>query len=370
VLSARAINPFTKVLQFLFWPPLVGIVLSVVALTQWWVLGVRGLDDAAHQAFARPELLLVLGALMVASAVFHEFGHASALRFGGGQVRGMGVGLYLVYPALYTDVTDSYRLDRRSRVRTDLGGVYFNLIFALAVLGVYALTRQPFLLLFIPLTDLAILDEFSPFLRFDGYWALADLTGLPDFFTLIGPFVRSMLPMRWRGRGVRLPELKRWVRVVFAVYIVITVPVVATLFVFLAITAPAIISLTVQALSQESASFIVALQSGAIGEVALSILRMGTLALPALGLVVSLYFMARRLVRLAARLGSRLMGHRLIRRAFYLSLTAIVLLFCATIAGSVRTDVSPATTVSAAPYTASPTASATHSTQPRYRISP
>ena len=270
VLTARAIDPFTKVLKILFWPPIVAIVLSAVVLTHWWVLGVRGLGDAAHQVFARPELLLVLGALMVASAVFHEFGHASALRYGGGQVRGMGVGLYLVYPALYTDVTDSYRLDRRSRVRTDLGGVYFNLIFALAVLGVYALTHQPFFLLIIPLTDLAILDEFSPFLRFDGYWALADLTGLPDLFTLMGPFVRSMLPARWRGRGVRLPVLKRWVRVVFAIYIFITVPVVGAVFALLAFTAPAIIALTVQALSQESASFIMALQSGAIGDMALS----------------------------------------------------------------------------------------------------
>ena len=37
-------------------------------------------------------------------------------------------GLYLVYPAFYTDVTDSYRLDRAGRVRTDLGGVYFNVL--------------------------------------------------------------------------------------------------------------------------------------------------------------------------------------------------------------------------------------------------
>jgi len=32
-------------------------------------------------------------------------------------------------------------------VRTDLGGFYFNLIFCLSRVGLYALTRQPFLLL-------------------------------------------------------------------------------------------------------------------------------------------------------------------------------------------------------------------------------
>ena len=35
-------------------------------------------------------------------------------------------GLYLIWPAFYTDVTDSYRLGRGGRLRTDLGGLYFN----------------------------------------------------------------------------------------------------------------------------------------------------------------------------------------------------------------------------------------------------
>ena len=39
-------------------------------------------------------------------------------------------GLYLVWPAFYTDVTDSYRLGRGGRLRTDLGGLYFNAIVA------------------------------------------------------------------------------------------------------------------------------------------------------------------------------------------------------------------------------------------------
>ena len=45
-----------------------------------------------------------------------------------------------MWPAFYTDVTDAYRLDRAGRLRTDLGGLYFNAIFALATFGVWALT--------------------------------------------------------------------------------------------------------------------------------------------------------------------------------------------------------------------------------------
>ena len=47
----------------------------------------------------------------------------------------MGAGMYLVWPAFYTDVTDTYRLGRGGRVRTDLGGLYFNAIVAVAMFG-------------------------------------------------------------------------------------------------------------------------------------------------------------------------------------------------------------------------------------------
>ena len=56
----------------------------------------------------------------------------SAARYGGARPGTIGVGLYLAFPMFYTDVTDSYRLDRRGRLRTDLGGVHFNAIAVVA----------------------------------------------------------------------------------------------------------------------------------------------------------------------------------------------------------------------------------------------
>ena len=73
----------------------------------------------------------------VLSAGFHEFGHAAAARRGGATPGAMGAGIYLVWPAFYTDVTDSYRLGRWGRVLTDLGGLYFNAIVAVGIAGVW-----------------------------------------------------------------------------------------------------------------------------------------------------------------------------------------------------------------------------------------
>ena len=71
----------------------------------------------------------------------------------------MGAGLYLVWPAFYTDVTDSYRLDRRGRLRVDLGGLYFNSIFALGTFGLWLVTGWDALLVLIPLQVLQMLTS-------------------------------------------------------------------------------------------------------------------------------------------------------------------------------------------------------------------
>jgi hypothetical protein len=119
------------------------------------------------------DLLIVLG-LSVVSAAFHECGHATGCRYGGARPGVIGVGIYLVWPSFFTNVTDSYRLSRAGRLRTDLGGLYFNLIFILALAGLYSATSAEVLLLVIAVTHLEMLEQLSPFVRFDGYFILSD----------------------------------------------------------------------------------------------------------------------------------------------------------------------------------------------------
>ena len=108
----------------------------------------------------------------------------------------MGVGIYLVWPAFYTDVTDAYRLGSGGRLRTDLGGVYFNVIFILATAAPTSLTGFEPLLLIIPLQHMEIIHQFLPFLRLDGYYIVCDLTGVPDMFARIKPTLQSLVPWR------------------------------------------------------------------------------------------------------------------------------------------------------------------------------
>ena len=124
---------------------------------------------AVRDLLYAPGLVFVVLGILFVSGVSREFGHAAALRYGGGRVRGMGAGFYLVYPALYTDTTDVYRLGRWARVRTDLGGFYFHLVFAIGLVGLFLATGWEFLLVAVPLINTNILFQCLPFVRFDGY---------------------------------------------------------------------------------------------------------------------------------------------------------------------------------------------------------
>ncbi len=222
LLPAAAANAAGAFLRPLFsWPVIVAVIAGTAAL-DYWILSVRGLVAALQQLLNDPvDLLLVVG-LSVASALFHECGHAAGCRRGGARPGRIGVGIYLVWPAFFTNVTDSYRLSRAGRLRTDLGGVYFNLIFILGLAGVYAVTSSKILLLVIALTHLEMLEQLLPFVRFDGYFILSDLVGVPDLFARIAPVLRGSL-LRRHG-DPRVTALRRPARIVITAWVLTVIP--------------------------------------------------------------------------------------------------------------------------------------------------
>jgi putative peptide zinc metalloprotease protein len=292
ILGPSVIDPFTSVFQVLFAPPVLIPILAAISIAHGWLYFVHGVADSFRDALYTPGGLLVVLALTLAAAVFHEFGHASALRYGGGKVRGMGAGIYIIYPVLYTDVTDSYRLGRWARVRTGLGGIYFNLVFALGIVTFYLISGQELVLLAVTLINLEIIRQFLPFIRLDGYWVLADLTGIPDFFSQIGPFLRSVLPIPgWEGD--KLPNLKPWVKTAFAIYICVTIPVLFLLLYLLVTRLPFIVATVWDSLPVHADIFSAAQSSGDLLGMAASGSQMIMLALPLVGLAYLLYRLSR-----------------------------------------------------------------------------
>jgi putative peptide zinc metalloprotease protein len=233
--TRRLTTPFAR----LFNPLLVVAVMAAFVAVCWWVFMEKGLASATYEAFDSPGLLLLVVAVTVLSAGFHEFGHAAAARRGGATPGVMGAGIYLVWPAFFTDVTDSYRLGRGGRVRTDLGGLYFNAIVAVAIAGVWWATGYDALLLVVATQILQMLHQMTPLVRFDGYHVLADVTGVPDLFHRIKPTLLGLLPWRWRHPEATV--LKPWARAVVSVWVLVVVPMLAFSLFTMVITLPRIL---------------------------------------------------------------------------------------------------------------------------------
>jgi putative peptide zinc metalloprotease protein len=222
LLPERIVNLVGAFLRPLFQLPVVVAVVSSMAAVDYWLFAVHGLGGGIQQVLHDPvDLLIVLG-LSLLAAVFHECGHATGCRYGGARPGVIGVGIYLVWPSFFTNVTDSYRLSRTGRLRTDLGGLYFNLIFMLAMAGIYVATSAQVLLLVIAVTHLEMLDQLLPIVRFDGYFILSDLIGVPDLFARVVPIVKSALPAG--RRDPRVAGLRRSARIVVTGWVLCVIP--------------------------------------------------------------------------------------------------------------------------------------------------
>ncbi len=246
LLTERASNAVGTLLRPLFrWPVIVAVVASVLAV-DYWLFAVHGLGGGIRQVLHNPVDFLVVIGLSLASAAFHECGHAAGCRYGGARPGVIGVGIYVMWPAFFTNVTDSYRLSRAGRLRTDLGGLYFNLIFMLALAAVYSATSSEILLLVIAVTHLEMLEQLLPFVRFDGYFILSDLVGVPDLFARIVPILRSAAD--WaanratrRGRpDPRVAGLRRHARIVVTGWVMCVLPLLLAGFGYMLLRLPAI----------------------------------------------------------------------------------------------------------------------------------
>ncbi|MET7691964.1 hypothetical protein ABZT06_28960 [Streptomyces sp. NPDC005483] len=225
IFDERRTARIARMFAWLHRPVVVAAVLLATVAMDVWLFGFFGAIEPVLEVLDQPVLILIVFALTVASLVFHEFGHASACRYGGARPGCIGCGIFLIWPSMYTDVTDVYRIGRGGRIRTDLGGVYFNVVFMLGMAGLYFATGEQFFLAAVYLGHFEILEQLMPAVRLDGYYILGDLAGVPDLYGKIKPILLGLVPGR-RGRAARkeVAGLKKSARTIVAAWVLTMVP--------------------------------------------------------------------------------------------------------------------------------------------------
>jgi putative peptide zinc metalloprotease protein len=144
--------------------------------------------------------------ISVLSIVFikclHELGHAYVAHRFGCRIPTMGVAFMVMVPLLYTDVSDAWKLRSRwQRLRIDSAGMLVELTVAAYALLAWAFVpdgpmRSAVFVLAATGVVLSLLVNLNPFMRFDGYYILADLLGVEN----LQP--RAFRHMRWRLRDL------------------------------------------------------------------------------------------------------------------------------------------------------------------------
>lgn len=182
---------------------LLGIIL---VLQQWDVF-----THAVVESFSTEGLLSFALALIVAKTL-HELGHALVATRLGLRVGHMGIAFVVLWPMLYTDTGESWKLSRsRQRLAIASAGIITELSLAgLSTLG-WALCDPGALrnaLLYLATTSwlLSLALNASPFMRFDGYFILSDLLDFPNLHERSSALARGTLRRNLLGLQEAWPE--------------------------------------------------------------------------------------------------------------------------------------------------------------------
>jgi len=184
LLQGNWIKSITNKLSALYYRPLFFSVISASVLLHLYIY-----LYVLQPTMINPDVLLSTWNLVLlyfissACNIFHELGHASAMKYHKLDHGPIGMGLYLIFPVLYTDVRRIWRLKRSQRTVVNLGGYYFEQYFLFTIGVLFLVTQNPLWIILFLMMDVKILFGLNPVLRFDGYYVLSDLLGVTNLKT-------------------------------------------------------------------------------------------------------------------------------------------------------------------------------------------
>lgn len=180
--------------QFLVFSALVGILSLLLILRQWQTF------TGGLSWFFTAEGAAVFFLTLAFVKIFHEFGHALACRNYGVKVASMGVSFIVMWPILYTDATDGWRLtSRHRRAVISSAGVITELVLACYALAFWlvlpeGMARSVAFTVATTTIVMSLAVNLNPLMRFDGYFFLSDMLNLPNLQE------RAFALARWRMR--------------------------------------------------------------------------------------------------------------------------------------------------------------------------
>ncbi len=186
------------------------VLAGVVSLGLHWPRFMRGFDGI----LARDNWLWLI-AVWAALKIAHELSHGLFCKHFGAAVREVGVIFVLFIPMGYVDATASLGFASRwRRIMVASAGIYAEFFLAALAAIFWARTADGTAAtiahnVIFTGTVVTLLLNANPLMRFDGYYILGDLLGIPNLATRGRTWVRTLLARLLLGRRVASPTLPR-----------------------------------------------------------------------------------------------------------------------------------------------------------------
>ena len=118
--------------------------------------------------------------------VLHEMGHAYTAHHYGCRVSSMGVAFLVMFPVLYTDTSDAWKLtSKKQRMAIGAAGMLTELALAIICSSLWHFLadgplRSSVFLMATTTWVMTLFVNLNPFMRFDGYYLLSDFLGIEN----------------------------------------------------------------------------------------------------------------------------------------------------------------------------------------------
>lgn len=187
IIGQENINRIAKSLIIFYDNRIVSVVFLLFALSFYYIFEIKWAKLSFATGYVTENLLLTFllsYLLLPLIGFFHEFGHATASLKLNIRPKEIGLGLFLVFPVFYTDVSDIWKINKWKRVIVNFGGIYFQIILSCFLTVLLAFVNDLCVLSIILsmfTTNLLMMAYAAfPFFKNDGYWIYSDLFHIPN----------------------------------------------------------------------------------------------------------------------------------------------------------------------------------------------
>lgn len=197
-----------RVFDGIFSAPMLALfaLIMLVAGYVFFLNAERAFDQT--KSLLEPANLLLLFTATFVTHIFHEMAHAALCRHYGGSVRSMGLMFLIFTPLPYADVTSSWLFRNRwHRAAVGAAGMASDMVIcALATLwwahSPPGLSNALALNVMFTTIIYTFVFNLNPLMRFDGYYILSDLVGIPNLHQAS----KAQFDSWWRKRLLSEPE--------------------------------------------------------------------------------------------------------------------------------------------------------------------